>query len=147
MSSIKMEVDRSAPLDMTHEPIRMPSDLPALCPWLMIKVDCKNCKSQFERMGSEDWRKLCTVCYKDNSKKCQTCKTNNISLSAPSWSVDCNTCWLQKKAATHDVCPECPPALSTHLRRKKGQPACRSCMVTSAFQSRMSALGPQRIVP
>lgn len=92
---------------------------------------CEGCREY--NLKSFEWRSLCSECYKNKNfaRPCTECETRPIPAHLPSYVTTCTKCYLEKKRATHDACPWCPPPLDPSrelLNKRKEAPGCRTCM-------------------
>ena len=87
---------------------------------------CTKCRINFQWDGSE-FKTLCLSCYSADVRKCNTCKSNNLRIGAPSWQTDCIECYLKKKKAKFGTCPKCPPEKAQLLSRPLDKPTCMEC--------------------
>ena len=107
---------------------------------------CVQCK-EFNIKAFE-WRKMCKECFEkgDFARPCQVCKIRPVDPGAATYIVNCTKCYLEKKKQTHDACPWCPndPSKRFTLNKRKGAPACRSCMISKdliKLNSNIEAVG------
>ena len=90
------------------------------------KRDCVVCKEPRILKVAPAWQTICSFCYATKSKKCQGCD-GLVKPTAEKYQIYCHSCYLAKRAVTHDKCPMCPEERKDHLRKKKGDPFCTAC--------------------
>jgi hypothetical protein len=107
---------------------------------------CKDCGNPFPIEDDMDWKTFCESCYDkrtENPRRCKKCP-KNVSPGAPTWTKLCVECFKLKRVKTHTTCELCPPERSTHLRKKIGEVACKTCLAEIAKSHAQEAIRHKR---